>query len=65
MNILARLIQGGVIAGFLISSSGCIIAPDREHDRVVREHDDRYRDRDRHDHDDRRCDDHSEHCRDR
>lgn len=60
MNILSRLIQGGVIAGFLISSSGCIIAPDREHDRG-REHDNRYR----HDHDDRRCDDHSEHCRDR
>jgi hypothetical protein len=62
MNTLNRLVQAGVIAGFLISASGCIIAPDREHDRVVREHD--YRDRDRHDHDDRHCDDRNEHCRD-
>ena len=65
MNTLNRLIQGGVIAGFLISSSGCIIAPDRQggdRDRMVREHDN---DRDRHEHDDRRCDDRDEHCRDR
>jgi hypothetical protein len=57
-----------VIAGFLFSSSGCIVAPDRyggDRDRVVREHDDRYRDRERHDHDERHCDDHDEHCRDR
>jgi hypothetical protein len=66
MNTLSRLIQGGIIAGFLISSSGCIIAPDREHDRVVREHDyDRHDRGDRRDHDDRRCDDRDEHCRDR
>jgi hypothetical protein len=80
MNTLNRLIQGGVIAGFLILSSGCVVAPDGERDRVVREHDydrhdydrhdhdnDRYRDRDRdrRDHDERRCDDHDEHCRDR
>jgi len=72
LNTFNRLIQGGVIAGFLILSSGCVIAPDhyrdgRDHDRMVRYHDhdhDRYRDRDRHDHDDRRCDDHDEHCRD-
>jgi hypothetical protein len=62
MNTLNRLVQAGVIAGFLISASGCIIAPDRGHDRVVREHD--YRDRDRHDHYDRHCDDRNEHCRD-
>jgi len=63
MNIVSRLIQGGVIAGFLISSSGCIVAPDRgggDRDRVVHE-----QDRDRHDHDDRRCDDRDEHCHDR
>jgi hypothetical protein len=66
MNTLNRLIQGGVIAGFMILSSGCVIAPDGErggdHDRLVREHD---HDRDRHDHDDRHCDDRDEHCRDR
>jgi hypothetical protein len=73
MNTLNRLIQGGVIAGFLILSSGCVVAPDGERDRVVREHDydrhdhdnDRYRDRDRRDHDDRHCEDRDEHCRDR
>ena len=71
MNTVNRLIQGGVMAGFLILSSGCVLAPDGGRDRVVREHDydrhdhDRYRDRDRRDHDDRRCDDHDEHCRDR
>jgi hypothetical protein len=68
MNTLNRLIQGGVMAGFLILSSGCVIAPDgdRGRDRVVREHDsDHYRDHDRRDHDDRHCDDRDEHCRDR
>jgi hypothetical protein len=77
MNTLNRLIQGGVIAGFLILSSGCVVAPDGERDRVVREHDydrrdhdnDRHHDndryRDRRDHGDRRCDDHDEQCRDR
>jgi hypothetical protein len=56
-----------MIAGLLLSSSGCIIAPDRDHggDRVVvREHDDDGN-RVRHDRYDRRCDDHDEHCRDR
>jgi len=64
MNTLSRLIQGGVIAGFLILSSGCVIAPDGDRGRVVREHD-RDQERYRHDHDDRRCDDRDEHCRDR
>jgi hypothetical protein len=67
LNTLNRLIQGGVIAGFLILSSGCVVAPDGERDRVVREHDyDRHdNDRDRRNHDDRRCEDRDEHCRDR
>jgi hypothetical protein len=69
MNTVNRLIQGGVIAGFLILSSGCVIAPEGERDRVVREHDydrhDHDNGRDRRDHDDRRCDDRDEHCRDR
>jgi hypothetical protein len=60
MTTLTRLIQGCVITGFLVSSSGCIIAPEHEHerdrDREVREHD---HDRDRH------CDEHDERCRDR
>jgi hypothetical protein len=69
MNTVNRLIQGGVIAGFLILSSGCVVAPEGERDRVVREHDydrhDHDNGRDRRDHDDRRCDDRDEHCRDR
>jgi hypothetical protein len=67
MNTVNRLIQGGVIAGFLILSSGCVVAPDGERDRVVREHDyDRHdHDNDRRDHDDRHCEDRDEHCRDR
>jgi hypothetical protein len=64
MNTLNRLIQGGVIAGFLILSSGCILAPDGDRggdrDRVVRE---QSSDRDRHEHDDRHCDDRDDHCR--
>ena len=62
MKTLNRLIQGSVIAGFLVSSSGCLIVPEHEHehehdrDREVREHHD---DRDRH------CDEHDERCRDR
>jgi hypothetical protein len=62
---LNRLIQGGVIAGFLILSSGCVVAPDGERDRVVREHDYDRHDNDRRDHDDRHCEDRDEHCRDR
>ena len=69
MKTLNRLIQGSVIAGFLVSSSGCIIAPEHEHerdrDREMREHD---RDRDvrEHEHDrDRHCDEHDERCRER
>jgi hypothetical protein len=62
---LNRLIQGGAIAGFLILSSGCIVAPDGERDRVVREHDYDRHDSDRRDHDDRHCEDRDEHCRDR
>ena len=81
VNTLTRLIQGGVIAGFLVLSSGCVVAPDGEHDRWAREHQqDRWArehesDRDRHegdhdrrDHDSRRCEDREdrdEHCRDR
>jgi hypothetical protein len=60
MTTLNRLIQSCVIAGFLVSSSGCLIVPEHEHehdrDREVREHD---HDRDRH------CDEHDERCRDR
>ena len=62
MTTLTRLIQGCVIAVFLVSSSGCLIVPEHEHehehdrDREVREHHD---DRDRH------CDEHDERCRDR
>jgi hypothetical protein len=62
MTTLTRLIQGCVIAGFLVSSSGCLIVPEHEHehdrdrDREVREHE---HDRDRH------CDEHDERCRDR
>jgi hypothetical protein len=66
MKTLNRLIQGCVIAGFLVSSSGCLIVPEHEHEH---EHE-RDRDRDRevreHDHDrDRHCDEHDERCRDR
>jgi hypothetical protein len=81
VNTFNRLIQGGVIAGFLVLSSGCVVAPDGEHDRWAREHQqdrwarDHESDRDRHegdhdrrDHDSRRCEDREdrdEHCRDR
>lgn len=58
MKTVARVIQYGVLAGFLGLTSGCVIAPDGDHDRGAREHD-------RGDHDERRCDDHDEHCRDR
>jgi hypothetical protein len=57
MKTFNRLIQGSVIAGFLLASSGCIIAPDG-HGRDDGAHE-------RRDHDERRCDDHDEHCRDR
>ncbi|MDB6085119.1 MAG: hypothetical protein JWN43_3000 [Gammaproteobacteria bacterium] len=57
MKTFHRLVQGSVIAGFLLMSSGCIIAPDHEH-----EHE---RDRDMHDRGEHRCDDRDEHCRDR
>lgn len=53
MNILARLIQSGVIAGFLITASGCIIAPEG----------DRGEGRDMHH--EHHCDEHDDHCRDR
>jgi hypothetical protein len=56
MAVFNRLIQGCVIAGFLVLSSGCIIAPDHG-DRPDRG------DRDMHDHD-HHCDEHNEHCHD-
>jgi len=66
MNTLNRLIQGSVIGGFLILSSGCVIAPDGEHGRMVGDRDhERRDDHDRHERDDRRCDYRDEHCRDR
>jgi hypothetical protein len=72
VNTFNRLIQGGVIAGFLVLSSGCVVAPDGEHDRWARDHEsdrDRHEgDHDRRDHDSRRCEDREdrdEHCRDR
>ena len=60
MNNFNRLIQGSVIAGFLLSASGCLVVPEHEHER---EHE-RDRDRDTHDRE-HHCDEHDDRCRDR
>jgi hypothetical protein len=53
MNMLERIARYGAIAGFLLVSSGCVIAPD--HYRDGRDHEDR--NRDVRDHDERHCED--------
>ncbi len=55
MKNLTRIIQGSAIVGFLLFSSGCIIAPEHDQD-----HD---RDREDHEHHARHCDDRDDHCR--
>jgi hypothetical protein len=49
MKNWTRIIQGSAIAAFLVFSSGCIIAPDHDHDHGEEHHD-------------RHCDEHDDHC---
>jgi hypothetical protein len=64
LNTFHRLIQGGVIAGFLLSAGGCLIVPP-EHEQGREHEHERDRDRDR-DHDrEHHCDEHDDRCRDR
>ncbi len=63
MSTLQHIARYGAIVGFLLVSSGCVVADrggydhDRyEHDRSVREHRD-HDDRDHRDRDERRCED--------
>ncbi|MDP8985516.1 MAG: hypothetical protein M3N97_10830 [Pseudomonadota bacterium] len=66
MKTLYRLIQGGVLAGFLLSSGGCLIAPERDHGGERGQEGGHERDGDRGNHDrEHRCDERDDRCRDR
>ena len=73
MSTMERIARCGAILGFLFVSSGCVVAPESEHDYGRdryhdRDHErDRDRDRDQRDHDEHHCGehDHDDRCRDR